>query len=192
MRRKNKRLGGVTSDLIADKEVRSLLVGTVKVAGWILIGGLTVWGVGAVVKKVRKVIAENKAQRELEEQTALNKSKLINTPEWFASSVKMLKEAMRTIEGYHDTYNNWSDIIYSKDTILGVLRKLNNKYEWDELQLQFGRIDSHDLREWLGLDDKADVKAYNLILSNMGVSEASLIPNVELRFALWGLPQPIM
>ena len=132
------------------------------------------------------------AQRELEEQTSANRSKLVNSPEWFASAVRILKEAMKTTEGYHDTYNNWSNVSYNKDSILGVLRKLQNKYEWDELQLQFGRIDSHDLREWLGLDDKGDVRAYNLILSNMGVmDESKLIPNVELRFALWGLPQPI-
>lgn len=192
MKRKKDNLRGVTSELMADQQVRGLFVTTAKVLGWVVIGGLAVWGVSAVAKKVKKALDASKAQRELEEQTAINRSKLVNPPSFFTGAVGNLKSAMRTSDGYRDTYTNWGRSQYDKNKILAVLGALKNKYEWDELQLQFGRIDSHDLRDWLGLDNESDVKAYNLILSNMGVEEMSLIPNVELRFALWGLPQPIM
>ncbi len=194
MKRRKKNLDGVTSELLADKGVRSLAVTGIKILGWTVVGGLAVWGITAAAKAISKKIKANKEQRELEQQVENHRSMIVNPPEFFTNAVRTLQQAMQTSEGYKDTYASWGNSSYDKDKILSVLKKLQNKYEWDELVLKFGRIDGHDLKDWIGLDNEGDVKQYNLVLSNMQVDEFNLVPNVKLRFSLWGapLPNPIM
>lgn len=181
-------------ELLRDKDVRKGVSTVVsdtysvgktilKVLGWTALAGVAIWGGVKIYGAVNKKLEQNKEEKEMQDRVDKNKAYIINSEDWFKSAVSTLKAAMEVSKGYNNKYTNYKDSSYDKTRIMTVLNALNNNYEWDNLIIKFGRPEGHDLKEWIGLDDKTDVTSYNQVLKTKGVeNELELIPNVELTW----------
>lgn len=187
----------IANEILKDKETRDdirqgakeVVKGGISVVkGFFMVLGISA-GVGLLYwggKKIYNTIQENKKESEresrLKEQKADAESKLKHEAAWFDNAVEQLKTAMQTKEGF----NAW--VSYDEERITKILSSLSNKYEWIYLLDEFGKIDGHNLLDWIGCDGSSDIADYNKILDNLNVDEIYKISNV----GLWGVEENVL
>lgn len=180
----------VATELLKDKETRddiregtkavvkggvSLVKGTFIILGSLAGLGILIWGVKKIVHTVQENKKENERQERIKEQKAEAESYLKHEKVWFDNAVAQLKTAMQTSKGF----NSWGTE-YEEERIITVLKDLKNKHEWIYLLDEFGKIDGHNLLDWLGCDGQSDIASYNKILEDLSIDEIYKITSVSV------------